>query len=47
MVADKLKVGLPVDPEEFSDVTIYFSDIVGKLDAPRAGEVRRVLNLNS
>jgi hypothetical protein len=24
-VAEKLKVGLAVDPEEFADVTIYFS----------------------
>lgn len=28
-VAEKLKVGLGVEPEEYSDVTIYFSDIVG------------------
>lgn len=28
-MAEKLKVGLGVEPEEYSDVTIYFSDIVG------------------
>ncbi|XP_031621510.1 uncharacterized protein LOC116339642 [Contarinia nasturtii] len=28
-VAEKLKLGLNVEPEEYLDVTIYFSDIVG------------------
>lgn len=28
-VTEKLKMGQPIDPEEFDQVTIYFSDIVG------------------
>ena len=28
-VAEKLKLGRPIEAEEFSEVTIYFSDIVG------------------
>lgn len=28
-VAEKLKTGQCIEPEEFEDVTIYFSDIVG------------------
>lgn len=28
-VAEKLKLGLNVEPEEYAEVTIYFSDIVG------------------
>lgn len=28
-VTEKLKMGQPIDPEEFDEVTIYFSDIVG------------------
>lgn len=28
-VAERLKLGMRVEPEEYSEVTIYFSDIVG------------------
>ena len=28
-MAEKLKLGRPIEAEEFSEVTIYFSDIVG------------------
>ena len=28
-VAENLKNGIPVQPEKFEDVTIFFSDIIG------------------
>ncbi len=28
-MAERLKIGQPIEPEEFEEVTIYFSDIVG------------------
>lgn len=28
-MAEKLKLGMPVEPEAYEEVTIYFSDIVG------------------
>ena len=31
-VADQLKLGMPVTPELFDDVTIYFNDVVAFMD---------------
>ena len=44
-VAEKLKTGQCIEPEEFEDVTIYFSDIVGFTTLTARSTPIQVVNL--